>query len=64
MKSADNGAVTLEEAAQVIADQEQADSADCLKEIEAILQKYNRRFDVAILITAQGNMPQLNLVKR
>lgn len=49
---------TLEKAKQLLQKEEEEKIGACSAEIQAVLMKYNCFFDIGMLITAKGNIPQ------
>lgn len=52
---------TSEEAKEVLAKEQQENEQKCVAEVTEILKKYNCDIMVAMLVTPQGNAPQIQI---
>ena len=48
----------------LVEQERQARIRDCSKEIERILNEYNCTFDVTMIVSARGNIPQIQIVSK
>jgi hypothetical protein len=54
--------LSVEDAKRLLIQQRDADMRACMDEINAVLDKYGLALQLAMIITSQGNVPQLTLV--
>ncbi len=52
----------LQEASQLLQTERAELIRQCILEVNAALDKYNCIIDVAMLITSQGSLPQVNII--
>ena len=55
-------AISLEDAREVLAQDQQANLELCRQEVDAVLEKHNCRLEAVMLLTARGNIPQVKIV--
>ena len=55
-------AISLEDAREVLMQDQQANLELCRREIDAVLEKHNCRLEAVMLLTARGNIPQVKIV--
>jgi hypothetical protein len=53
---------SLEEAKKVLTEANQKKVAECGRDIQKALQEHGCRIEVAMVITPQGNIPQMKIV--
>ena len=58
----DNHRPTPDEAREVLAQSQKEQVESCRQEIDTVLEKHNCRFEAAMLVTARGNIPQVQIV--
>ena len=54
----------LQEASQLLQEEQAELIKKCTLEINEVLNKYDCIIDVAMLITSQGSLPQVNIIPR
>lgn len=56
--------VTAEEAAQVLRQKDQELIKKCSEEVDGVLKKHNCTLSLSMIVTSQGNVPQVQVVPR
>ena len=56
--------ISTEKARQVLVKENQDKIENCRKEIQAVLDRNGCILDASILVTARGNVPQINIAVR
>ena len=64
-QSMDNGVpISTEKAKQVIFAAEKNENDQCMKEVQTVLNKWNRTLDVYFIIRANSNVPVVTVIKK
>ena len=64
-QSMDNGVpISTEKAKQVIFAAEKKENDQCMKEVQTVLNKWNRTLDVYFIIRANSNVPVVTVIKK